>query len=350
MPKRHGNLFDQICSERNLQMALDAASKGKTKHQSVRAVLADRDRYISELGAMLRSESFTNSSYRVFDMLTREGKLRKIYALPFFPDRILHHAIVQVCGPIWIKSFVRHTYACIPGRGIHDAVNHIRAVMPSLSGYYALKCDLKKYFPSINHSVLKGIIRRKIKDRRVLSLLDEIIDSAPGLPVGNYLSQYLGNLALSPFDHWIKSTKRIKYYYRYCDDFVVLHESKAYLHALRLEIQQKLAGSFSLVLKGNWQVYSLDTDGLDFVGYRFWPTLTLLRKQTVRRYLKRTRLRSVCVRNALEVLHQLGCFRGWRRYCSPAATNCLKLAKTHGRILKYFEDLRSNILSTYTHA
>lgn len=313
MPKRFNNLYDQVCNIENLELALDNASRGRKEFPAVKRVLLNRESLIAELQKILVNEEFKNGPYRVFELLTREGKLRDIYALPFYPDRIVHHAIVQVCSPIWIKSFIRNTYACIPGRGIHDAVDHIRQVMPSLKNYYILKCDIKKYFPSIRHDTLKDIIKRKIKDKRLLNLIFEIIDSAPGLPVGNYLSQYLGNLMLTPFDHWIKEEKRIKLYYRYCDDFVLIHCNKDVLHTLRIEIETKLY-EMGLQLKSNWQVYPV-SEGLDFVGYRFWPDRTILRKKTIKNYKSRIKPTCCSQKCLMQVKHYVGSFKGWLKYC-----------------------------------
>lgn len=321
MPKRQGNLFEKIVSTENLNLAIDNAAKGKRNRKDVSEVLRNREKYLKDLETILTSFEFKTSKYKIFDHVTIEGKHRKIYSLPFFPDRIVHHAIIQVCGGIWTKSFIRNTYACVPGRGIHDAVNRIRAVMPNMSKKYVLKCDIKKYFPSIDHEILKIAVRRKIKDKQTLNLLDDIIDSAVGLPVGNYLSQYFGNLVLNSFDHWIKSTKRCKNYYRYCDDFIIFDESKEFLHRLRIEIEDYLGNNLKLKLKNNWQVFPVDASGVDFVGYRFWPDKTLLRKTTIKRYKERIRYKKLTLNKIVDIKNQMGCFRGWLKYCSSSKIN-----------------------------
>lgn len=116
--------------------------------------------------------------------------------------------------------------------------------------------------------MLKSILRRKLKDKRLLRLLDEIIDSADGVPIGNYLSQYFANLYLTYFDHWIKEQKRVKHYFRYADDIVILASDKSYLHSLMGEIRAYL-GDLKLEVKGNWQVFPVAARGIDFVGYVF---------------------------------------------------------------------------------
>ena len=150
-------------------------------------------------------------------------KRREIYQLPYFPDRITHHAIMNILEPIWVSVFTSDTYSCIKNRGIHAAAKRLKRELKldPEGTKYCLKIDVRKFYPSIDHEILKQVVRRKIKDKRLLWLLDEIIDSADGVPIGNYLSQYFANLYLAYFDHWIKE-ERIKYYYRYADDIVIL--------------------------------------------------------------------------------------------------------------------------------
>src|SRR4029078_2334465 len=127
----------------------------------------------------------------------------------------------------------------IKGRGVHAAGNAVkRAMMDKAGTTYGLKLDIKKFYSNVDHAILKQPLRRKFKDPDLLWLLDEIIDSAPGLPIGNYLSQYLANFSLAYFNHWIKEQKRARYYYRYADDIVVLGSDKAWLHALLADIKK----------------------------------------------------------------------------------------------------------------
>lgn len=127
------------------------------------------------------------------------------------PDRILHHAIMNILEPIWVSVFTKDTYSCIKGRGIHGAMRNVkRAIKDRENARYCLKIDIRKFYPSIDHDVLKAIIRRKIKCKDTLALLDTIIDSTDGVPIGNYLSQYFANLMLAYFDHWIKEEKRVR--------------------------------------------------------------------------------------------------------------------------------------------
>lgn len=145
----------------------------------------------------LKAGTYRTSEYSTFKIY--EPKEREIFRLPYYPDRIVHHAVMNVLEPIWLSVFTADTYSCIKKRGIHAAARKLRRVIdkdkPGCA--YCLKIDIRKFYPSVNNEVLKSIVRRKLKDTRLLQLLDEIIDSAEGLPIGNYLSQYLANLILT---------------------------------------------------------------------------------------------------------------------------------------------------------
>lgn len=285
--KRSSNIYDQICSPENLAMAEAIASQGKHKQYGVIAFNKNRETYMEQLRLMLESQTFQTSPYTVFKI--HEPKERLIYRLPYFPDRICHHAIMNILKEMFVRSFTRDTYSCIEGRGVGGAIKAVKSAMKDQSGTrYCLQLDIQKFYPSIDHATLKQLLRRKIKCERTLHLLDGIIDSAPGLPIGNYLSQYLANFYLSYFDHWIKEQKGVRYYFRYADDMVILGPDKTALHHLRLEIQQYLASNLKLQLKPNWQVFPIcPRRGLDFLGYVFFHTHTLLRKRTKQAFARK---------------------------------------------------------------
>jgi RNA-directed DNA polymerase len=133
---------------------------------------------------MLLNKTYKTSPYTTFKVF--EPKEREVFRLPYFPDRITHHAIMNILEPIFVSVFTNDTYSCIKGKGIHAAVESVKKALQDKSGtVYCLKLDIKKFYPNIDHDVLKQLLRRKIKDKDLLWLLDEIIDSAPGLPIGN---------------------------------------------------------------------------------------------------------------------------------------------------------------------
>jgi hypothetical protein len=185
---------------------------------------------------------------------------------------------VQVVEPIWKKTLIADTYQSIKGRGLHKAIRKIqRNVRVSDKKLYYLKMDINKYYPSIQNDKLKQVIRRKIKCVDTLQLMDEIIDSTLGVPIGNYLSQYFGNIYLSSVDHEVKEKYGIKYYYRYCDDIVMIHSSKKILHMMRVYTEIVLR-KYGLVLKANYCVRPLN-EGLDFLGVVIYHKYSLIRKK-----------------------------------------------------------------------
>lgn len=286
--KRYGYLWDQVCSLENIAAAHDKARKGKAHYSEVKMVESDRETFFGIIRDLLLSKSFRNAPYEI--MTRKEGdKVREIWKLPYFPDRVVHHCIVRVMEPIWMRSLIRDTFAAIPGRGVHDGVKRVKhALRNDPDGTrYCLKLDVRKFYRSIDHDVLLEILGQKIKDADLLWLLEEIVRSAPGVPIGNFTSQWFGNLYLSGLDHWVKEELRVRHYFRYCDDMVLLADDKSDLHELRREVEGFLRNRLRLELKKNWQVFPVDVRGIDFLGYRFFRRYTLVRKRIVKRF-KRT--------------------------------------------------------------
>jgi retron-type reverse transcriptase len=316
--KRLNNLYDRICSIENLQLADEKARKGKLRSHGVIKHDRNREQNIIRLHEDLMNGNFKTSKYDIFTIY--EPKEREIYRLPYFPDRIVHHAVMNVLEPIWISIFTSDTYSCIKNRGIHAAAQNIKKALrenPEATKY-CLKIDIRKFYPSIDHDILKRIVRLKLKDKRLLALLDEVIDSADGVPIGNYLSQYFANLYLAYFDHWLKEEKRVvKYYYRYADDIVILHHDKRFLHDLFGEMQTYLAENLKLQIKDNWQVFPVAARGIDFVGYVFYHTHTRLRKSIKKRFCRRLARINKRMNINEETFKQAVCpWWGWVKYCN----------------------------------
>ena len=281
--KRYGNLYDKICDIDNIRLAHKNARRGKTKYSEVKTFDADSERYIAEIHKMLVDKTFVNSEYEVFTRM-EGGKLREIHKLPYFPDRVVQHAIMQVLEPIWRSVFIKDTYQSIKGRGVHKAKSRIEYAIRKHKLKYYLKIDIRKFYPSVDNEILKEVVAKKIKCKDTLQLLAVIIDSTKGLPIGNYLSQYLGNLYLSYVDHAMKEVVGCRYYYRYCDDIVVLNNDKQALWEALDYLRSKLE-IMNLKVKGNYRVSPVDT-GVDYLGFRFFEQYTLLRKSIATR-LKR---------------------------------------------------------------
>lgn len=277
--KRYGNLYTQICDIENIRLAHMRARRGKRHYAEVRLIDNDPDTYFEQIHLMLASRTFRNSPYEIFTRIEK-GKTREIFKLPYYPDRIIHHCAMNVLEPIWYKTFIRDTYSSLRGRGVLDGLRRLETFLADEENTrYCFKLDVRKFYPSIDHDVLKEVIRRSIKCPGTLWLLDEIIDSAPGVPIGNYLSQYFANLYLSYFDHWAKEELKARYYLRYCDDIVILHSDKTVLHDWHHRIERYLMDRLKLKIKSNWQIFPTRTRGIDFLGYRFFGTHTLVRRR-----------------------------------------------------------------------
>ncbi len=267
-----------------MQLADQKAQKNKLQQHGIKAHDKNRELNILNLHQTLLKNEFKTSNYIIKTIY--ETKERQISILPYFPDRIVHHAVMNVMQPIWTATFTRDTYSCIPGRGTHCASYSLRKIIQNRkSTEYCLKLDVQKFYASVEHPILKIIIRKKIKDKNLLNLLDGIIDSAPGLPIGNYLSQYFANLYLTPFDHWLKETVGVQYYFRYMDDMVIVSDDKPYLHSVLALIKEYLYEELGLTVKSDYQVFPVDLRGIDFVGYPTFHNHAFVRKRTKKNFI-----------------------------------------------------------------
>ena len=285
--KRHGDLWKEIVSLENLHEAYLSARKGKRWQRNVKKFEKDTLSNLVYIQRSLVMKTFTTSEYKVKRII--EPKERDIYVLPFYPDRIIQHALLRVVIPIWDGLMIDDSYACREGKGMHQGS---RKVMLHIKKYkYCLKCDIRKFYPSINHDILLSIVRQKIKCKDTLWLIENIVRSFPGgknTPIGNFTSQWFGNLYMNELDKWIKQTKRRKAYVRYCDDFVLFDNDKEELHKLRNEIEVFLKDRLALTFS-KWSIFPV-TQGLDYLGYRHFREKVLLRRSTARRVKKRMQL------------------------------------------------------------
>lgn len=316
--KRYGNLYEQISSKENILAAHLKARKGKSFYKEVKFVNENIDMCVNEIHNQLVNKSYRCFDYEVFTKKCGQ-KIREIYKLPYFPDRIVHHAIMNVVEPLWTNTLIHDTYSSIKHRGIHKGAKRLKQSLKDREATaYCLKMDITKFYPSIDNDVLKQIIRAKIKDTDLLWLLDEIIDKERGLPIGNLLSQIFGNLYLSGFDHYCKEQLKAKHYFRYCDDVVVLAANKEYLHYFLTKSRKYLGNRLKLSVKSNFQIFPVDARGIDFLGYRFFHGYTLLRKQ-----IKKNMLKAISSGNE----KAFPSYYGWMKHA-----NCYNLQK------KYFNE------------
>lgn len=334
--KRYNNLFDKIVSLDNLYEADKRARRQKSHRPEVMLFDKNKDKLLLDLQRKLINGEYETSEYYVFKIY--EPKEREIFKLPYYPDRIVHHAIMNIMEPIWVSAFIKGTYSCIRKRGIHKALKDVKfALKDEINTQYCLKLDIRKFYSSIDHDILKTIIRKKIKDKRLLSLLDEIIESAQGVPIGNYLSQFFANLYLTYLDHWIKEQKKVRYYFRYADNIVILGGDKQQLRDLFYNIQDYLNNKLKLNFKDNWQIFKVDSRGIDFVGYRVFHTHTLLRKRIKKRFCKKINKLNKKQNLDKDTYKQKICsYIGWIKYCN--GRNLLNKMSKYKELLEYIKE------------
>lgn len=292
--KRVGYLFEDITSIENCRAAILAASKRKTRRSAVKAVLKDLDFYAADLSERLKSHTFV-SPYRlrvIRDGLS--GKEREIHVPAYYPDQCAHHAIVQVLMPVILKSSYYWSCANIRRRGGDHASKGVEraTIRDEKHAKYCVKCDIRKFYPSIPHDKLKLCFERKIKDRRALDIIYTVIDSFPGgLPIGNYTSPWFAELYLQALDTEIKQ-RHIKTYIRYADDTVLIGSNKRKLHKALAAMIGK-TDELGLEIKSNYQLFKIKKGKrgrkIDFIGRCYGRGYTTIRKRRALAYMKQSR-------------------------------------------------------------
>lgn len=291
--KRHGHLFAQVLAFDNLLQAARRAQRGKRDRLSAARFCFHLETELLALQQELRAGTYRMRPYHTFRIY--EPKQRQICAADF-RDRVVHHAVCAVLDPLFEACLIHDTYACRRGKGTHAAVQRVQAFTRRWP--FVLTCDVRQYFASIDHAVLKHLLRRKLKDPQLLTLLEQIIDhplpgSAPGkgLPIGNLTSQYFANLYLGELDHFLKEQLRVKGYVRYMDDFLVLGDDKTFLHETLSAMRHFLHATLRLTLKETAVHIAPVTQGVAFLGFRIFPGVLRLHRKTWTRFKHQVRKR-----------------------------------------------------------
>lgn len=311
--------IENIANYGNLLIAHAHARKGKGHYSAVKRFEKNQTELLHKLESTILSGNFRTSKYKE-KVINDSGKERLIAKLPYYPDRVTHWAIMQQLEEPLLLMFSPHSHAAIPNEGIHKALFHIRQMLlqhPELK--FCLKIDVKKYFPHIDKEILKRMVRDLIDaDEGTYALLEENIDSySQGIPIGNYTSQYWANFYLTPFDNELEKENQ---HDRYMDDCCILGRTAAELHKLRVEIVRYLRDELHLEIKENWQVFPIDSRGIDYVGYRTFSNRVLLRKSTfkkMRRVLLKVRRKAEAGIFGERERSQVASYAGWVKYCTP---------------------------------
>lgn len=286
--RRAGYLMDDIAAPDNLYLAFCKARRGKRTRPEVLRYEASLDRNIALLRSSLLSGRADVGHYSYFHI--NDPKPRLICAAAF-PERVLHHALMNVCHPYFERNLIETTYATRPGKGIYKAI--ARAGRASRRYPYAAKFDFRKYFDSIDHAILKGALRRLFKDTRLLSVFDTIIGSycrkpGKGIPIGNLTSQYFANYYLSQMDHRCLEVLHAGEYIRYMDDFIVYAADRATLDGHVEAISRYASEELLLELKPVVRLHTCG--GIPFLGYCVYPHKLLLNGRSKRRLARKLRL------------------------------------------------------------
>ena len=329
--KRFSNLWHRIIDFENLLLAARKAQKGKRFRDNVLAFNYNLEKELVQLQAELESKSYSPGSYRTFHI--QDPKPRLISAAPY-RDRVVHHALCQIIIPIFEKSFIGDSYANRVGLGTHRALRRFTDF--ARSSRYILQCDIKKYFPSIDHKILKQLIRRKIKCPDTLWLIEILIDSgnpqepvsdfflgdndlnpdlrAKGLPIGNLTSQFLANVYLNGLDHFVKEQLKAKKYLRYVDDFALFSDDRQYLTDARFQIDNYVS-SLRLKLHPIKSQLFETSHGANFVGFRVLPDRIRVRSDNLRRArLRLKQLQEDYAHDRIELSQLTQCLSSWEAH------------------------------------
>lgn len=293
-------LFDNFCSTDNLFLAWKKFCRGKRAKPDVMRYKHFLEKNIFALQDELKCGAYCHGAYQPFTVF--DPKQRRIHKA-CVRDRIVHQAVVNIIEPFFEKNFIFDSYSCRAGKGTHAAMRRLRAFLRRASRndsrtIYALKCDIKKFFASVDHEILLSFIKRHIGDERLLSLVSKIINSfssspGKGIPLGNLTSQLFANIYLHELDRYVKFVLQEKFYLRYCDDFIILGASQTSLAILAEKINVFLKEILSLRLHTDKVNISTWRQGIDFLGYVLLPGCVVLRTKTRRRMLSRVNINNL---------------------------------------------------------
>jgi retron-type reverse transcriptase len=295
------NLFYKLTDTENLFFAWEGFKKDKKKKEDVLSFEKNMETEIFKLHRELTSFTYKHSGYTGFYI--SDPKRRHIHKA-IVRDRVLHHVVMNILYPLYDKIFIHNSFSCRVGKGTHKGVQALRSMLLKVSKnntktVYVLKCDVQKFFDSVDHDILIRILGERIKDAQLMNLLTEITDSFTGeqsnlferrgIPIGNLTSQLFANVYMDKFDQHMKHILKVKYYARYTDDFVVISEDKEYLVSLITKISLFLSNELKLTLHPKKIEIRKYSQGVDFLGYVVFPHHTKVRKRTMKRAERKIR-------------------------------------------------------------
>lgn len=346
--------MDKMLTEDNAVISMKNASVGKRKQKGVKRVINNPEEWIDYY--LNYAEHYKNHKHNPVEIYDGICMKKRTIIVPHYDEQVIHHMVINVLQPIFMKSMYEHVYGSIPGRGSHKARKYIEKWIREdpKNCKYCLKMDIKHFFDSIPHGILMYKLSNLIKDKKFLYLLQTIISVQDnGLPLGFYTSQWFANWYLSDLDHFIKEILGAVHYVRYMDDMIIFGSNKKKLHYMRECIETYLEGSLGLELKGNWQVFRFDyiKKGehygrcLDFVGFKFYRDKVVLRKSIMLKMTRKANKISKKERMTLHDAQQMLSYLGWidctdtydmyRKWIKPKITfgECILKVRTHDRYI-----------------
>lgn len=312
--KRINNLWSQIIDLENIKSAICYAVKHKKHPNRYQRYIKFLDEYAMRIRLILL-DNCTDilGKDRVFQFYdARRHKTRTITAPSFYPDQIIHLAILQVIEPVLLRGHYYHSYCGLKTKGTIRAFTRVKSTLKHHPrAKWVLTADIYHCYESIDREILKQLIRKRIKDREVLQWLDVIIDTATGrgLPIGYTTSVRFLELYLEPLDHYIKQHCRVSYYFRYADDLLLIHTNKRQLRTT-LQSLQSFLQQYHLQLNHKYQIYNRYSRAIDFVGFRYFSNYVQLRKPTMLALLRTCKRiqnkKHYCVTQARSYMCRLG--------------------------------------------
>lgn len=310
-------LFEKIDKDVALKAIHDASKGGKKrKRKDTRKALENPEEYAEEILNELKA--FKNDRHypkEIYDGISRK---KRTIVVPTFREQVVHHIIVDAMKPMFLRGIYEHAYGSIPNRGVHDAKKAIERWIRNdpENCKYVLKMDIKKYFESIPHDILKAKLERELKDKEMLRLIFDVIDAIQkGLPLGFYTSQWISMWYLKDLDHFIKEQCKAVHYVRYMDDMIILDSDKERLHIILYRIESYL-DTLGLKLNQKTQIFPLEKRDIDFMGFRFFRDRTILRRSIFYKMLRKARKIHKKARVTIYDIRQMMSYLGWIKACS----------------------------------
>lgn len=321
--KSYNHLMEKTISDENIMLAIRNSTRGKRKRPRIKELFENAINHIRDFKDMANFKNDHHKPKEIYDGISRK---RRTIIVPSTREQVVHHMIVNVIKPIFTHGMYEHAYGSLPHKGAHKAKKVMaKWLKDNKNNKYVMKLDIRKYFESIPHDILKAKLNKLISDKAFLKLIFEVIDvTDKGLPLGFYTSQWFSMWYLKDFDHYVKEVLGAKYYMRYMDDMVILGSNKRELSNMLAKIKVKLA-ELGLELNNKSQIFRFDYYNrqkdrrcgrdIDYMGFRFYRDKTILRKSILYKMTRKARKIHNKSKATIHDLRQMLSHVGWTKHC-----------------------------------